>query len=244
MLVGIILDEVSNQALQGVHVNLLIRTEVEAHAVHGLIVLMFGIGVHKCGIHIDHTVQIERIEAEKVLKIHAFLGQLDPHNVGVAVNHLHLANNFLQIFLFDKVNLVQENFVRKRDLLDCFVFGAIGLFFSKVLQKVLGIGNGEDRIEFVVLGNARFDEEGLAHWRGIGKTGGLDNDGVNRAVSVVVQLLKTLDKVSSNCAANASVLNLDHDFAAVLSGNQNFLIHSSLTEFVFNDRDFHSMIRL
>ena len=87
-----------------------------------------------------------------------------------------------QAALIDKIDLVDENDVGKRELLLRFR-GPIDLF-----EKMFGVGDGDNGIKLGFAADVIVDKERLCHRRGICEPRGLDHDAVERAADAASAL--------------------------------------------------------
>ena len=71
-----------------------------------------------------------------------------------------------------QVGLADEDLVGKPDLAAHLLAGA------QLLLGVLGVDQGQHRVEQIALGDLVIHEEGLGHGAGVGEAGGLDHDTV------------------------------------------------------------------
>ena len=79
---------------------------------------------------------------------------------------------------------------------------------------MLGIHDGDDRIQAGLRLDVVIDEEGLRHRGGIGQAGGLDDDAVE-LVAPLHQPADDADQVAAHGAADAAVVHLEHFLVAV-----------------------------
>ena len=101
----------------------------------------------------------------------------------------------------DEVGLVEEDDVGEADLL--LRLGRVG----EAERQVLGVGDGDHRVELGLGLDLVVHEEGLGDGRGVGEAGGLDQDAVE-AARPLHQALDDADQVAAHRAADAAVVHL------------------------------------
>ena len=82
------------------------------------------------------------------------------------------------------------------------------------------------------------DEEGLRHRRRIGKTRGLDDDGVELALALH-QSVEDAHEVAAHGAADAAIVHLEHFF---VGADDQVVVDADLAEFVDDDGVFLAVI--
>ena len=125
----------------------------------------------------------------------------------------------------DQIHLVQQHHIGKGDLL---------LYLSALVQMkthMMGIHNGDDRIQSYPLGEKIIHEERLSHRTRIGKTCRLDKNDIE-AVPSFHQVAENADQIASNRAANAAVVHLEYFFVRI---DDQRLIYANLAELIFDD---------
>ena len=96
---------------------------------------------------------------------------------------------------------------------------------------MLGVGDGDDRVELGLLANVVIHEEGLGHRYGIGEAGRLDQDAV-KAAGPLHQPLDDADEVAAHGAADATVVHLEDVFVGL---DDQVSVDANLAEFVDDD---------
>ena len=110
------------------------------------------------------------------------------------------------VVVVDQVGLADEDLVGKADL------AARLLAVVELLVGVLGVDQGQDRVEQVALGDLVVHEEGLRHRAGVGQAGGLDHDAVEVELALALLLGQVGQggaQVFADRAADAAVVQLD-----------------------------------
>ena len=204
----------------------------DSFVVHVLAVL-----VQKVGLELEDTVQLKGLDVQE------FLGaDLAVLGLGDCDSGIELLDFSLNLGEFrgvrNKIDLVEKNLVGKGDLFDGFVLDTLWLFLVEAFHNVLGVHDRNDGIEAVHELNVLVHEKGLDDGGRIGEASGLDNDTIE-LVDALVKLLEGRDQVSPDRAANAAVHDLNDFLVDVL--RQDLLVDAHLTEFIFNDGEFHSM---
>ena len=108
-----------------------------------------GIRVQEALIHLERALQVERPKVEHRAHAHRRLHALLDRS-----ERIDLAQTLLdarKVRRAHQVNLVEQDAIRKRHLLDRLVLGALGFLLVQVLLHVLRIDHGDDAIEAEVL---------------------------------------------------------------------------------------------
>jgi hypothetical protein len=127
----------------------------------------------------------------------------------------------------DQVDLVEQDDIGKRNLLEC------DRAARSVLFDVARIHQRNDRVQRVVLLQLLIDEERLRHRPRIGESGGLDQHRIE-AVAALAQLPQDPDQVAAHGAADAAVAGLED---LLIGADHQFLVDPDLAEFVFDHGD-------
>ena len=117
-----------------------------------------------------------------------------------------------------------------------FVFDAFWLFFVETLNDVISVRNGDDAVELLQFPDLFVDKESLDDWIWVSKSGGLNDDSVER-FNLVIELLESLDQVTADGAANVAIHNFNDFFIDVL--RQDIFINTDFPELVFDASEFH-----
>ena len=108
---------------------------------------------------------------------------------------------------------------------------ASGLSLERA-EKMLGVGDGDDRVELGLGAHVVVHEEGLRHRRRVGEAGGLDQDAVE-AAGPLHQPLDDVDEVAAHGAADAAVVHLEHFLVGL---DDEVVVDADLAELVDDDR--------
>ena len=103
---------------------------------------------------------------------------------------------------------------------------------------MLGIDQGQDRVQQVALGDLVVHEEGLRHRARIGQAGGLDDDAVEVQQALALlggQQLQGFAQVLADRAADAAVAHLDDLLLGL--GHQDVVVDVFLAELVLDHGD-------
>ena len=136
-----------------------------------------------------------------------------------------------QVCVADEVRLVDQDHVRKRDLV---------LGFGGVAQPVLeppGIRDRDDGVELRLAADLLVHEESLGDRRRVGKPRGLHDDGVELALAPH-QTLDNADQVAPHRAADAAIVHLE-DF--LIDADDEVVVDADLTELIDDDGVFLPM---
>mmetsp|Transcript_719 Transcript_719/g.2177 ORF Transcript_719/g.2177 Transcript_719/m.2177 type:complete len:250 (-) Transcript_719:7-756(-) len=191
---------------------------------------MFTICVEKLWVHLQNALQVKRSDVQELQGID--LGVLRAEDFSVLVHALQLGLELVQLIRFHQVSLVQQDAVCKGNLLCTLVFHTLRLLLLQVLHYVLGIHNCDNAVQLVLLLDEVINKECLRNGCRISEPCGLDENGI-KLLDFSMQPLQCFDQVTTNCAANASVHNLD-DFVICLLC-QNLLINTHLTKLVLDN---------
>jgi hypothetical protein len=111
--------------------------------------------------------------------------------------------NRIELSRRHQVGLVEDDDVGEGDLV--LGFGRI----NQLVKQPFGIRDSHDGIEPCAVADILVHEEGLRHGGGIGKAGGLDDDGVELALALH-QTVDDADQVAAHGAADAAIVHLEH----------------------------------
>mmetsp|Transcript_8276 Transcript_8276/g.27237 ORF Transcript_8276/g.27237 Transcript_8276/m.27237 type:complete len:252 (+) Transcript_8276:97-852(+) len=113
---------------------------------HGQVVHRAGeVAAEQLGVELRATVDVERGQADELREVDDGPRRVDDH--GEAVDGLDRVVDGLELVGGDEVALVQQDAVRKGDLLDGLVDGAVGLDLLQVAPDVLRVGEADDRVD-------------------------------------------------------------------------------------------------
>jgi len=133
--------------------------------------------------------------------------------------------------------LSDEQAVRKADLaLHHFVF-------VQLVIGVLGIDQGDDRVEQEFVGDLVIHEERLGHRAGVRETGGFDHHALEIQLAGALfrrQIAEHARQIAANRAADAAVAHLDNLFVRVL--HEDLVVDVLFAELVFDHGDFHAVL--
>ena len=142
----------------------------------------------------------------------------------------------IQFFCRDQVRLADKNLVGKTHLATRF------LAVIELLGGVLGVYQGQYRVEQKALSDLVVHEEGLRHWAWVSQTCGFDDHAfkIEQAFALFgCQELQGGAQVFTDGAAHAAVVHLDDLLVGVR--DQDFVVDVFFTELVFNDGNFLAM---
>ena len=151
--------------------------------------------------------------------------------------HVRQAMHQRMHFIFGhQVSLADEDLVGKADLPARF------LPLIKLRGGVLGVHQGEDGVQQVLLGDFLVHEKGLRHRAGVGQTGGLDHHALKIQQTLALfggQQLQRFAQVFADRAADATIVHLDDVLVGVV--HQNLVVDVFFTELVFDHGNFLSV---
>mmetsp|Transcript_6788 Transcript_6788/g.13701 ORF Transcript_6788/g.13701 Transcript_6788/m.13701 type:complete len:331 (+) Transcript_6788:309-1301(+) len=145
------------------------------------------------------------------------------------------------LFRADQVQLVQDDFVREHNLLVSLVDLALFHCVIKSAQKVLRVGQGDDRVEPQVLSKIGGRHKGPNNRHRVGHACGLDHDLVDLApgLDVVQNLHEPQHQVAPDRAAHTPIIH-EHDLLRhrKLLLREQRIVDGDLAELVLDDGDF------
>mmetsp|Transcript_22361 Transcript_22361/g.54157 ORF Transcript_22361/g.54157 Transcript_22361/m.54157 type:complete len:239 (+) Transcript_22361:609-1325(+) len=198
--------------------------------------LMLLVVTKKFGVEVQNALEFESVDVEELFRAH-FSMQAAQDRAGW-VEFANLSFNLGQRCVISEVRFIQEDLVSKTDLLHCFIFNSLRLFFRKPIKNALGVDHCDDRIKRVHLANRLVHKKGLDHWGWISQPGGFNDDSI-KFFDPFVKSLERLHKISANGATNTSVHDLDD--LLIYGLRKDLLIYTDFSEFVLDDCKFHAM---
>jgi hypothetical protein len=139
----------------------------------------------------------------------------------------------------NKIDLVDDNAVRRHDLIDGLIVVAIKHIIVEMLRDMQCVNQRYDAVEHDLAGDVVVDEKGRCHGRRIGKTARLHQDMIE--VTASQQLLQNAHKIRTHIgyAADAAVGHLKNFFF----GSQNKVgIYVDLPKLVLDHRNAETML--
>mmetsp|Transcript_5293 Transcript_5293/g.15983 ORF Transcript_5293/g.15983 Transcript_5293/m.15983 type:complete len:264 (-) Transcript_5293:157-948(-) len=185
-------------------------------------------------LEIVQLLDTERSYVQDLLEVN--LGVLRLHHRRKRVDRSDLLPHLAQLFLVHQIGLVQQNLVRKGDLLHGLVHHALRHLLPKVLQDVSSVHHRHDGVHLRVLLEELVELEGDRDGGWIRHASRLHDD-VIKVVPPLEQVVHGLHQVAAHRAAHASVVQgedllrhaIDLD-EAVVDGDLSELVldHSNL----------------
>lgn len=156
------------------HADVHVAHKFKPDRAHRLVVLVLLIGIQKIGLGDKNLVQVKRTNVHHHLDIDLRSRRGDDFRVRVDGTNA----SFDRFYLLrgHQVNLVQQNAIRKGDLLHRFVLNAIGFHLVQVLRDVFGVNHSDNSVQAAVLGHILVHKKRLGNRSRIGKASGLDNN--------------------------------------------------------------------
>ena len=154
-------------------------------------------------LEIVQLLDTERSYVQDLLEVH--LGVLRLHHRRKRVDRSDLLPHLAQLFLVHQIGLVQQNLVRKGDLLYGLVHHALRHLLPKVLQDVSSVHHSHDGVHLRVLLEELVELEGDRDGGWIRHAGRLHDD-VIKVVPPLEQVVHGLHQVAAHSAAHASVV--------------------------------------
>mmetsp|Transcript_30441 Transcript_30441/g.54527 ORF Transcript_30441/g.54527 Transcript_30441/m.54527 type:complete len:288 (+) Transcript_30441:602-1465(+) len=192
--------------------------------------------VQKIGVLLQHLFEVKRFDPQHLGELH--LRVLGFNYVRDLVDALNAFPDILLLLLVDKVNLVEQNPIRERNLLNRLINNAGFLLLIQVLHDVLRVHDGEDGVQAHALLDLVVHKEGLCDRGGISQAGGLHQNGVQLLLALH-QLGEDADEITAHCAAHTAIVHLK-DFLLCLH-NQG-VIDAHLAILVLDNRDLQAVV--
>ncbi len=148
------------------------------------------------------------------------------------VDGAHGLLDLRELFRRDEIGLVEQHDVGEGDL----VLGLAAVLQAQ--RQVLGIDEGDDRVEFGLGADVVVHEEGLGDGNRVGEAGGLDDDAVE-AAGAAHQALDDADQVAAHRAADAAVVHLVDFFVGL---DDEVVVDADLAELVDDDGIFLAVV--
>mmetsp|Transcript_852 Transcript_852/g.1667 ORF Transcript_852/g.1667 Transcript_852/m.1667 type:complete len:233 (-) Transcript_852:508-1206(-) len=145
-------------------------------------------------------------------EVHVNLRVLCPPQLCRLVDAANFTLHIIQLCGRHKIYLVQQDSIRKCNLLYRLVYHPIRLHLLEPCDDMFGIYQGENAVQLHVCLSKVIRIESLSHGSRICQASGLNDDGVQRfslAGCLLMQLFQASNEVSSHCAANAAIVHLD-----------------------------------
>ena len=183
----------------------------------------FGVDV-EFGAQVE-AAQVEHLADRHLTKVHHLLRRARVHVRQPVLQGVELSG-------VHQVGLADENLVGKAHLALRFDAGV------ELLGGVLGVDQGDDGVQQVLVGHLVVHEKGLRHRAGVGQAGGFDHHALEVQLALALsgrQLGQRGAQVVADGAADAAVAHLDDAFAGF--GDEDFVVDVFLAEFVFDDGD-------
>ena len=158
--------------------------------------------------------------------MHGFLGGTRVHVLQAVRQRIHLLDRH-------KVGFADKNLIGKPHLAACF------LAVIELGHGVLGIHQGQNRVQQVAFSNFIVHEEGLRYRAGVGQAGGFDHHAVKIELTLALflgQIAQGVAQVLADSATNAAIAHLDDLLLGL--GNQDVAVNIFLTKLVFDHGDF------
>ena len=188
------------------------------------------VGIQEVGVEVELGVEVEALEVEhlgqrRLAEVHRALRR-------ARVHVLEAVHQLVDVGGRHEVGLADEDLVGEADLAARF------LARVELAAGVLGVDQGQDRVEQVALGDLVVHEEGLRHRAGVGQAGGLDDDALEvefALAALLGQVGQRGAQVLADRAADAAVVHLDDLLAGV--GDQDVVVDVLFAELVLDDGD-------
>ncbi len=198
-----------------------------------VIVIVRGIGVivgQKLRIDIQNGVEVKTADVDDLFQIS--IAKVDGLDGGARV-HVHDTATQGGIFGFGhEIFFGDQNTICKANLFLSF------FLFVEDIHAVLGIDDGDDRIESVVLGDVIVHEKRLTNGARVGHAGGFNDHAFEFKLATFVALAQVEQRahqIAADGAANAAVGKLDDFLILIL--DEKVVVDALGSEFVFDHRD-------
>mmetsp|Transcript_29950 Transcript_29950/g.75126 ORF Transcript_29950/g.75126 Transcript_29950/m.75126 type:complete len:417 (+) Transcript_29950:116-1366(+) len=192
----------------------------------------------KVGVLLQHLLQVKGLDAQHLGEVHLGVLRLDDVR-----NLVDAPDALLDVRLLARVHevrLVQQDAVRKRNLLDRLVDDAVLLLLVQVLHDMLGVHDGEDGVQAHAGLDLVVHKKGLRHGRGVRQAGRLHQDGVQLLLALH-ELGQDADEVAAHRAAYAAVVHLKD---LLLGLHHQRVVDAHLAILVLHHRDLQAVVGL
>lgn len=173
----------------------------------------------------QRALQIEGADIEHA--IDGYIRILRAENTSCAVDGANPTLDAFELGFTDEIGLVEQNDVREGNLL------ARLFHFIEMFLDVSRINQRDDGIKQELLLEVIVQKKCLCNRARVRHAGGFDND-VIELVTALQQLSENTQQIATYGAADAAIVGLEDFFFGT---DYQLVIHTDLTEFVFDDRD-------
>mmetsp|Transcript_19262 Transcript_19262/g.44278 ORF Transcript_19262/g.44278 Transcript_19262/m.44278 type:complete len:439 (-) Transcript_19262:38-1354(-) len=235
----LVLQQVTHPRLDQVEVEAAWCIDPEAR--HTRVMLVAAVGVEKLRVHLERAREVKPFDVEDTIDGHLRVGAaLDRRELVDVTQSLRDALELLLVG--NKVALVQQQPVRKRDLLDRLVLSTLRLLFVQVLLNVLRVNHGDDTVEPRKRLDLIVNKKSLRDWGRVGHASGFDHDRIELELSrahALRQLLQNGDEILPHRAADATVHHLEDLLLGLHLGvlGEQRVVDADLAELVLDHRD-------
>mmetsp|Transcript_7860 Transcript_7860/g.19089 ORF Transcript_7860/g.19089 Transcript_7860/m.19089 type:complete len:374 (+) Transcript_7860:431-1552(+) len=196
----------------------------------GLVVLLVDHVVQ----HVRHRFEGEGAEAEELVEVRARMLRLD--HLGNGVDGVERLAHPRLLLRGDEVDLVQQDLVCERNLVDSLVDDARRAHVVQVLLDVFGVYHAQDRVDSVLGAHLGLVVEGVGDGCRIRHPGRLDN----HRIVLLLPLRESderLHQVTAHRAADAAVVHRDHVLLRLELVLDERGVDVEGAKLVFDDRD-------
>jgi len=186
--------------------------------------------LEELGVDFDGAVEVEAADVEDAVE--GDVGVLSAMNFRDGVDRTDAGLEGREFGGGDEIGFVENYDVSEGELLHGFVVG------TEVLKDVLSVYDGYDGIEAEVGLHLVVGEKRLRDRAGVSEAGGLDEDAVERLLTLH-EAAEDADEVTAHGAADAAVVHLEELFIGL---DNELVVHTDLAEFVFNHSDFFTVL--
>ena len=181
--------------------------------------------LQKCRVHRQRAIEIESADVEHTLD--GDIGIAGSENFRSAIDRTNTSLDTLELRFAHEIDLVEQDHISESNLL------AGLLHFIEMLLDVMRINDGDDRVEQELLLKLIVEEKRLRDRTWIRHAGRFDDD-VVELIATLEELPQNAQQVAAHGAADASVVGFEDFFFGT---NDELVIDTHLTEFVFDDSD-------
>ena len=188
------------------------------------------VGLEEVRVDLELGVEVEAAQVEDLVDGH-FAEVRGPHG-RARVHVLEAVHQRIDLVGRDQVGLADEDLVGETHLATRL------LAVVELLGGVLGVHQGDDGVQQVLLGHLVVHEEGLGHGTGVGQAGGFDHHALEVEFALALFLRQVGQRgaqVVADGAADAAIAHLDDVFGGV--GHQDFVVDVLFAELVLDDGD-------
>mmetsp|Transcript_3649 Transcript_3649/g.5834 ORF Transcript_3649/g.5834 Transcript_3649/m.5834 type:complete len:413 (-) Transcript_3649:16-1254(-) len=215
---------------------MLVRVSVSMIRLRAGLILIF-----KLFQHVRDILKRKRSNAQELIKVGLRVRRFN--DVRNGVDRTDAVNNRGLLLRVNEIDLVEQDLVRKRHLIDRLIDNTFIAHIIKMLLDVLGINNAQNGIylEFGANFGLRVEREG--YWRWVRHSSSLNENSIILFLACS-QFLKSLHEIAANSAADTAVIHGNDILFRCQLGVRGYeaRVYVNCAELVFDNGDLLAMI--